>query len=123
MKLFKSVILTTSFSLFVVAVNAQTTDSDSNYENDENVTSTEDEIGIPDSYMQEQNQLDSEYSSGTSSYNIDDSDEETAYEESSWRTESEGEELRVYSGFQDGNNTIKTIKVAVPESMQTTSSW
>jgi len=123
MKVLKSVILSSAFTIFAISVNAQTTENDPAYQNDENNGNETEQFSIPESYQQEQNQLDDEYSSGNSTYNIDEENSETAYEESSWRSEGEEEELRVYSGSQDGNNVVKKIHVRVPESMQNSSVW
>ena len=123
MKLLKSVFLLSFFTVFAVSVNAQTTENNSSYQNSDETTTENDQYGIPESYQQEQNQLDEEYTSGNSTYNIDENEGETAYEESSWRSESDEEELRVYSGFQDGNNVVKKIHVRVPESMQDSGGW
>lgn len=124
MKMLKTVFLASMCTICFTYVNAQTTGES----NSVNTESTSEEFGIPESYQQSQDQLNSDYSAGNATYNIDDNEmnsDSDIYSDSgsaSWRSDESVEVLRVYSGSQDGNNLVKKIEVKVPESVQG-SSW
>jgi hypothetical protein len=80
-------------------------------------------IHIPEGYTQLQGFGDD--SPGVASYSVDETEELTDDGSASWRSYRSGEteELRVYSGKQDGNNIITTVEVKIPPSMITDSYW
>ncbi len=69
------------------------------------------EVNIPVSYGQTQNQPESGISEGTSTYNIVENETQPEAGAADWRSEGETEILRVYSGSHEGNNQVKTIEV------------
>lgn len=52
-------------------------------------------------------------SPGTATYNIDEDNGQSISEVADWRTETNTEELKVYSGYHEGNNVIRTIEVVI----------
>ncbi len=107
----KSVILFTILSFCFTIVNAQSENSESQSE----TVLQADSLTIPDTYDQNQDgQLDLN-SSGTATYNIVEENEQSSSGAAEWRSGSDVEELRVYSGYQNGNNVIKTIEVQIPQ--------
>jgi len=70
------------------------------------------QLNVPESYNQTQNQVASDLPAGSSTYNIAENETPAADPgAAAWRDESDTEVLRVYSGAQEGNNVIKTIEV------------
>ncbi len=69
------------------------------------------EVNIPVSYGQTQNQPESGISEGTSTYNIVENETQPETGAADWRSEGDTEVLRVYSGSHEGNNQVKTIEV------------
>ena len=112
MKTSKIVVLLTFFAICLsTLVNAQT----------EEVTPQPEEqkaeqINVPESYNQAQEQVPSDLPAGNTTYNIAAENEPVAADPgaASWRADSEVEVLRIYSGAHDGNNLIKTVEVRVP---------
>jgi hypothetical protein len=102
-----SIFVITLFS--TITVNAQTEG-----EKDSVRTSETGILENPRSDQQKQEQRDDQSSPGTSSYSIEDSIPEAKPQEVSWKSEAEGEELKLYSGSHDGNNYVKTITVKSP---------
>ncbi len=73
------------------------------------------QINVPESYNQAQEQVPSDLPAGNTTYNIATENETPADPgAASWRADSEVEVLRIYSGSHDGNNLIKTVEVKVP---------
>lgn len=54
-------------------------------------------------------------SPGTATYNIEEENGQSISEVADWRTESNVEELKVYSGNSEGNTVIRTIEVTIPK--------
>ncbi|GEM_PF-2799873 len=102
--LFAVLLFTTGYEVS----NAQST-SGQGVQEDQNLV-------IPDSYMQEQNQLSD--APGVASYNEESADapvEETGSVSSSYGRYEATEEIRIYSGKQDGNNVVRTVQVKLPD--------
>ena len=86
-----------------------------NNENESQGSTNGNDIYIQDNYSQEQGQVDG--TQGVSSISVENdgsSSSEVANSSSSW-DDSGTEELRVYSGKQDGNNVIRKAKVKLPD--------
>lgn len=107
----KSVILFTILSFCFTIVNAQSESSESQPETVLQV----DSITVPETYEQNQDGQPDLNSSGTATYNIVEENEQSSSGAAEWRTASDVEELRVYSGYHNGNNVIKTIEVPIPQ--------
>jgi hypothetical protein len=77
---------------------------------------SDENVVIPESYQSTQEQLDAETetSGGTATYNIDDNTPPIEPGAADYSSESNVEELKVYSGSHDGNNYVKTVTVKVP---------
>ncbi|MBL7916054.1 MAG: hypothetical protein JNL49_13555 [Bacteroidia bacterium] len=64
--------------------------------------------------MQGDNNIEVE-SPGTATYNIVEENDQSISGVADWRTETNEEELKVYSGNSEGNNVIRTIEVVIPK--------
>ncbi|MBK7388211.1 MAG: hypothetical protein KBH11_06290 [Bacteroidia bacterium] len=64
--------------------------------------------------MQGENNIEVD-SPGTATYNIVEENGQSISEVADWRTESNVEELKVYSGNSEGNTVIRTIEVTIPK--------
>lgn len=64
--------------------------------------------------MQGENNIEVE-SPGTATYNIVEENDQSISGVADWRTETNEEELKVYSGNSEGNNVIRTIEVVIPK--------
>jgi len=110
-KALKSMLLLALFSICVTIVNAQSENLDTNSE----TVLESDSLTILETYEQTQNQQREITSPGTATYNIVEDNEQGSSGASERRSDSNVEELRVYSGSQHGNNVIKTIEVEIPQ--------
>lgn len=99
------------FSTCFTIANAQSTNSDMKSDS----TTATDELIVPQSYPQTQDEQLEINSTGTATYTIDESNTAGTPEIPEARSKGNVEELRVYSGYQNGNNIIKTIEVEVPQ--------
>jgi hypothetical protein len=82
-------------------------------------TQEEQPVAVPDSYMEEQGQLESSDQPGVASYNIE-GETSTENADGAWREEGAGfepqtEEIKIYSGKQEGNNVVRTVQVPLPD--------
>jgi hypothetical protein len=83
-------------------------------------TEGEEQFDIPDSYMQEQDQVADD--PGVSSYNIAGEEGTETTEDGAWKEEGYGygygqetETINIYSGKHDGNNVVRTVEVKLPD--------
>jgi hypothetical protein len=112
MKTSKIVVLLTFIAICIsTLVNAQSEEVKPQPE-----AQTAEQINVPESYNQAQEQVPSDLPAGTTTYNIANENETPATDPGAapWRADSEVEVLRIYSGSHDGNNLIKTVEVRVP---------
>ena len=108
---------TSMMTLFGIAFGVSAAMAQNN--ESEQGTSTGNDIYIQDNYSQEQGQVDG--TQGVSSISVENdgtSTSEYSNSSSSW-DDSGTEELRVYSGKQDGNNVIRVAKVKRPDGSDT----
>ena len=74
-----------------------------------------DSLPLPKGLDQMQSDNNTEVESpGTATYNIIEENDQSISGVTDWRTESNSEELKVYSGNSEGNNVIRTIEVVIP---------
>ena len=101
----RSFVLTAAMALFCLASRAQNT--------------SQEEIAIPESYMEEQNIV-QDQNPGVASYNIDGTETATEMDGSAEtgsysNYEQQTETIHIYSGKQEGNNVVKTVQVPLPD--------
>lgn len=81
-------------------------------------SATENNIAVPESYMQEQGISEP---AGTSTVSTLEYDTTQGISYASTQTQvSFSEPINIYSGKHDGNNVVRTIEVALPEGSPTT---
>jgi len=77
-------------------------------------STTQEQVVVPESYQETQEQIQPDTSVGAATYNIVDNEAPVEPGAAPFRTDSDVEELRVYSGSHDGNNVIKRVEIRIP---------